>query len=179
MQKEIIKYLQEKGYIINESAFKIINLANDWYCNNIISESHNRSTVQGEKYVLLPLGMGKRVRADEANLCEYVEINTDKAILDILNKNRFDVMYRELLELTPALGTTGAYISLKDADVMSDGSIQNGTIKLNYVNANGIIPLIVVNKEIIECACVGKSVSKGKEYTNLVIFSTTDKGYIS
>ena len=102
MQKEIIKYLQEKGFVVNEEAFKIIELANDWYCNNIVSEFHNRSTVQGEKYVLLPLGMGKRVCADEANLCEYVEINTDKTVLDVLDRNRFEVMYRELLELTPA-----------------------------------------------------------------------------
>ena len=121
--------------------------------------------------------MGKRACADEANLCEYVEINTDKTVLDVLDRNRFEVMYRELLELTPALGTTGAYISLKDADVMSDGSIQNGTIKLNYVNANGIIPLTVINKEIVECAFVGKSVTKGIECINLIIFTTTDKGY--
>jgi hypothetical protein len=171
MQKCIIEYLEDLGYTVNEKAFEIIGLSYDWYCNNVASDFHTRTTVQGEPYTLMPLGMGKRVCADEANLCEYVEINTDDIVLEVLNENRFDVMYRQLLEETTALGTTGAYISLKNADLLDDGTIENGTIRINYVNANGIIPLTVINKEVVECAFAGQSLYRGTNIITLVIFT--------
>ena len=71
-------------------------------------------------------------------------------VLEILEANRFNTMYRKQLEEMSASGTVGGYIRLDDATVMSDGTITGGDIRINYVDADGIIPLTVVNDEIVE-----------------------------
>lgn len=99
---------------------------------------------------------------------------------DLLKKNRFDVRYREQLEKTSAAGTSGAYIYLQNANYMksADGtvSVQGGKIKLNYVDADCIIPLTVDNKLVTECAFANTNIVKGKEQTTLVIFTINDSG---
>ena len=66
-------------------------------------------------------------------------------------------MYRRQLEEMSASGTVGGYIRLDNADLLDNGNVTGGDIKINYVNAEGIIPLTVINNDIIECAFYGEN----------------------
>jgi A118 family predicted phage portal protein len=127
--------------------------------------------------VLSSLNFAKRVCADDANLCEIVEVNAGKneeqfaGVLELLRDNRFDVMYRKQLEKMSASGTVGGYIRLDNAEKMSDDTVKGGTIKINYADANCIIPLTIDNEDIIECAFSGENLVRGKKEGTLVVFS--------
>ncbi len=170
------------GYTINETALEIIKGCDDWYANRKIEDFHERKTIQGERYELARLGFAKRCCSDDANLCEVIEINAGKnvqqfeEINNILKANRFDTQYRKQLEKTSADGTVACYIRLENAQIMSDNTIQNGKIRLNYVEAESFIPLTVVNDEVIEAAFSSSTLKKSKKETVLVIFTIDENG---
>ena len=177
MHEYVNKKLTENGFNnINLHPYTIIKVCDEWYSNEPVFDFHNRKTIQGVPYELARLNFAKRVCSDEANLCEIVEINAGsnkrqfETVKRIFKDSNFDVMYREQLERMTADGTTGAYIRLDNATVYKDGSIQGGDININYVDAKGIIPLTIVNKEVTECAFMGTSVRETKVITTLVIF---------
>lgn len=171
----------KKGYTINDTAQEIIKECDDWYANHKL-EFHERKTIQGERYELTRLGFAKRSCADDANLCEVIEINAGKkrkeneAINKILQNNKFDTQYRRQLEKTSADGTVACYLRLENADIMSDNTIQGGIIRLNYVDASEYIPLTVINDEVIEAAFSSSGLRKGEKETVLVIFELDKEG---
>lgn len=184
MNSAITTFINNLGYKYNEDANAIINVCHAWYKNET-TNFHKRKTLNGVEYELSSLNFAKRCCADDANLCEIVEINAgeneDKfdGVRQILNSNRFDVMYRKQLELMSAAGTVGGYIRLDNAEILSDGSVKGGEICLNYVEADGIIPLTVVNDEVIECGFCGTDLVEGKKRTTLVIFKKENEQYIA
>lgn len=179
-------YLNKKGYSVNSNALGIIKVCDDWYANRSIEDFHKRKNLNGMEVILSRMNFAKRCCADDANLCEIISVAPDKSssskefIETFLKENRFDVRYREQLEKTSATGTVGAYIYLKDADYLQNGSgqlsIKGGGIRINYVDADCIIPLTVENGLVTECAFCGTSRVRGREKTTLVIF-TQEKGY--
>lgn len=172
MNTYVREYIENKGYKINTHALEIIEEADDWYR---IRETamHKLATINGETYVIPRMGFAKRAAADDANLCEIISINAgernDETVHKILDENRFDTQYRRQLELTSAEGTTACYVRLENADVMTDGALQGGDIRLNYVDANGYMPLTVVNDEIIEAAFWGDDFRETEKETTLVM----------
>ena len=88
--KEYIKaYLEKAGYAVNTVAADILWKADDWYRIRE-TDDHRRVTVSGERYSLARMGFAKRAAADDANLCEVVEINAgsnDEAVHEILAAN--------------------------------------------------------------------------------------------
>ena len=108
MKEHVKAYLEKAGYAVNTVAADILWKADDWYRIRE-TDDHRRVTVSGERYSLARMGFAKRAAADDANLCEVVEINAgsnDEAVHEILAANRFDTQYREQLELTSAEGTS-------------------------------------------------------------------------
>lgn len=176
MEGFIEKYLAGRGYMVNNKAMVVINACEDWYANRIIKKFHCRKTVQGVEYELNRLNFAKRCCSDDANLCEVIEINTggNKEQQDFVNKildnNAFETMYREQLEKTSALGTVACYVRIEKADLFEDGTVRNGNIKLNYVDAGCFIPLTVENQKVTEAAFAGTDLVKGKNQTTLVMF---------
>lgn len=174
-------YLEQLGYTVNAEALSVIKVCDDWYSNRRIDDFHRRNNLNGEAYELSRMNFAKRCCADDANLCEIVSVapekrSTSKQFIEkLLENNRFSVRYREQLEKVSATGTVGAYIYLQNADYLqsSDGKItaKGGKIRINYVDADCIIPLTVENKLITECAFCGTNIVKGKERTTLVIFT--------
>lgn len=65
---------------------------------------------------------------------------------------------------------------LDNADIYSDGSIRNGSIRLNYVDADCFIPLTVVNDIVTEAAFSGSSLKGGRKQTTLVLFLLSGMG---
>jgi len=179
-------YLQKREYPVNSKALDIIRTCDDWYANRMIDDFHKRKNLNGMEVTLSRMNFAKRCCADDANLCEVISVAPEKSssakefIEAFLRDNRFDVRYREQLEKTSATGTVGAYIYLRDADYLQDSSgqlsVRGGSIRINYVDADCIIPLTVDNGLVTECAFCGTGRARGKEKTTLVIF-TLEKGY--
>lgn len=174
-------FLQKKGYTVNDNALTVIQACDDWYSNRIIEDFHKRKTLNGIPYELNRLNFGKRCCSDDANLCEVLEINAGDGeqadfVNDALGKSEFNTQYRKQLEKTSADGTTACYIRLDNATFMDNGSVQGGTIKLNYVEADAFMPLTVENDIVTEAAFSGSSLAKGKKQTTLVLFTLGENG---
>ena len=182
MNNAVSTFLNKLGYTYNSHAEEIIKVCQDWYKNEV-TDFHKRRTLNGVDYTLSSLNFAKRCCADDANMCEVVEINAGKnedqfdGVLKILEDNKFDVMYRKQLEMLSACGTVGGYIRLDNATVLSDETVTGGDIRINYVYADGIIPLTVINNEITECGFYGTDLVGGKEITTLVLFTLKDGLY--
>ncbi|MCM1190526.1 MAG: hypothetical protein NC541_14680 [bacterium] len=162
----------------------MIKLCDDWYSNREM-DFHRRKTVQGEGYRLHRMNFAKRCCADDANLCEIIEINASKNkeqheyVRDILEKNNFDTMYRRQLEKVSANGTVACYVRIENAQFLSNGKTKGGTVELNYVDADCYIPLTVKNDTITEAAFSGSSLVSGKKQTTLVVFRLDKNGNYS
>ena len=169
---------------MNNDALSIIKICDDWYANRVIEDFHKRKNLNNVEYELSSMNFAKRCCADDANLCEIISVAPEKEsasqefIDKLLSENRFDVRYREQLERTSATGTVGAYIYLKNSEYLKSSdetvNVRGGEIKINYVDADCIIPLTVENKLVTECAFSATNTVKGKKKTTLVIF-TKDK----
>ena len=176
-----IEKLKQLGFTYNQNAQNIIEECDQWYTNEE-SKFHTRKNLNDQEVKLEKLNFAKRCCADDANLCEIVEINAGESenkfdgVQEILDENRFGVMYRKQLERLAASGTVGAYIRLDNATLLDNGSVTGGEIRINYINAAGIVPLTVENDEIIECAFVGSDLVRGKNEQTLVVFQRDEKG---
>ena len=176
-----IQQLKRMGYKYNENAQNIIEICDQWYTNEE-SDFHTRKNLNGQEVHLEKLNFAKRCCSDDANLCEIVEINAGEnekkfdGVQEILDENRFDVMYRKQLERLAASGTVGAYIRLDNATLLDNGSVTGGDIRINYVNAAGIVPLTVENDDVIECAFVGADLVRGHNEQTLVVFTKDENG---
>jgi len=194
---DLIEYEPSQMDSSEKSIKDLDNIAGGDYWQRIIYELkgetidgfHVRHTVQNIEYELDRTNFAKRCCADDANLCEVIDINASGAsedggndaqnifVSNILANNRFNTMFRKQLELCSGLGTVGAYIRLVNYDLMSNGEIRGGNITVEYVNASGIVPLTVVNDEVIECAFIGTDILKGKEVNTLVVFELENELY--
>lgn len=181
MEKNVAEFLQKAGYTVNEAAQNVIRECDTWYRGEE-TDFHQRININGVKVILKTLNFAKRCCADDANLCELVEVNASEneaqfeAIKEILAANRFGVMYRKQLESMSASGTVGAYIRLDNAETFDDGSIRGGFIAINYCNAANIYPLTVINDEVIECAFYGESLYRTEDESTLVVFTKNELG---
>lgn len=180
MNSNVKHYLEKKGYAVNDTAQNIISICKMWYENSIIEDFHKRTTVRNVPYELQRMNFAKRLCADEAKLIEVIDINpgesSEKDILGILSRSNFYKRFREQIESITALGSAACYVRLEGAEVSEDGTAVGGTIKLNFVRADGYIPLTIVDDIITEAAFYGASTEKSKKQTNLVIFTITDDG---
>ena len=182
MKDCITACLNSKGYVINTNALSIIQECDDWYSNRELEGFHVRKNLNDSEVHLARLNFAKRCCADDANLCEIISVSPEENskatdfIEDLFIRNRFDAMYRKQLELVPAEGTVGAYIRLADAVLFDDGHIEGSDIRINYIDTEGIIPLTVINDEVIECAFAGTNLVDGKKEYTLVIFIQDEKG---
>ena len=172
---------------MNNDALSIISICDDWYANRVIEDFHKRKNLNNVEFELSRMNFAKRCCADDANLCEIISVAPEKEsasqefIDKLLFENRFDVRYREQLEKTSATGTVGAYIYLKNAEYLKASdetvSVRGGEIRINYVDADCIIPLTVENGLVTECAFSATNIVKGKEKTTLVIFTLDNDRY--
>ena len=143
--------------------------------------------MNNEEIKLSRLNFAKRCCADDANLCEVISVTPEKEstsqefIDSIIKSNRFDTMYRKQLEKTAAIGTVGAYVYLRNADLMEDAkgviSLRGGDIRINYCDGDCIIPLTVENDEVIECGFSATNTVRGVQKTTLVIFTINNGQY--
>lgn len=166
---------------------EIIELCDNWYSGKSIDKFHKRKNLNNKEIEISRINFAKRCCADDANLCEIISVAPEKEsksqefIDRLLTDNRFDVRYREQLEKTSATGTVGAYIYLHNAEYVQDKdgvvTARGGDIRINYCDADCIIPLTVDNKLVTECAFCGTNIVRGKEKTVLVVFTRENGKY--
>jgi len=167
--------LKDLGIPYNTKAQNIIRQCDDWYANKT-TDFHKRTNVNGVAYELNSMNFAKRCCADDANLCEIVEINAGDetyqfdGINDILSENRFQTIYRKQLEKLAASGTVGCYIRLDEATYLEDNRIVGGKIRINYVDGESVAPITVENDEVTECAFVGQDMDDGLDTFTVVVF---------
>lgn len=178
------RLLQDMGYNISTAAYEIIQTCDDWYKARA-TDAHKRTTVNGETYMMERMGFGRRAAADDANLCEVIEINAGgdnnaqfDFVNDTLDANRFDTQYRRQLELVAAEGTAACYVWLDNAQLYTDGSIRGGNIRLNYVDALGFVPLTVENGAVTEAAFIGQEYA-GTKIENICVVCRRENGRYS
>lgn len=181
MESFVVDFLRKRGYEVNKDALETIRVCDDWYSNRMIEAFHKRTTVQGAHYELNRLNFAKRCCSDDANLCEVLEINAGagdqmEAVNDILSESEFNTQYRKQLEKTSATGTTACYIRLDNATLLDNGKAEDGDIRINYVDAEGFIPLTVENDIVLEAAFSGSTLKGGKKRTTLVLFVKEEHG---
>ena len=160
-----------------------------WYKNKEIEDFHVRKNLNDKQVRLSRMNFVKRCCADDANLCEIVSVAPEKQSVSqefidkFLSANRFDVQYRKQLEKISAMGTVGAYISLKNASYMKNASgrimVKGGEVRINYCDPECIIPLSVENDFVTECAFYAVNKVNGKERTTLVIFYLENDKYVA
>lgn len=184
MESFVKAFIESKGFTVNGAAISVIKECDDWYSNRKINSFHARKTVQGIAYELNRLNFAKRCCSDDANLCEVLEINAGNEkqaefVNNTLSASEFNTQYRKQLEKTSADGTTACYVRLDNAVLLDDGKAKGGTIKLNYVEAEGFIPLTVENDIVLEAGFSGSSLMGGKKRTTLVLFLLDEKRFYS
>ena len=174
--------LGQLGYHVHTKPYEYIEEANRWYRNELIDDFHKRTAVTGELYEIDRMNFAKRGCADDANLCEIIDINVgedaqNEFVHAVLENNRFDTMYRRQLERMSAAGTVAAYVRLDNATYLTNGKAINGEIKLTYCYAEDYIPLRIVNDEVVEAAFSSTKLGKDGKQTTLVMFTQQGENY--
>ena len=181
-QETIKTYLNKLGYTINDEAFKKIKIANDWFTNEKLP-FHKRATINGVDYELERTNFSKRLCSDDANLCETIEViaqekeSDNNIVLKVLKDNNFNVMYRKQLEEMSATGTVGCYLRVENANLMQDGTLKGGKLRINYASAENIVILSCNNNVISECAFMGESYDIKGSKSAIVIFRLINGNY--
>lgn len=181
MENYVKSFLEKRGYTVNDRAMEIIGACDDWYSNRTIEHFHKRRTIQGIPYRMNQLNFAKRCCSDDANLCEVLEINAGSGeqadfVNTVLSGSEFNAQYRKQLEKTSADGTTACYIRLDNAMLLDNGKAKGGNIRLNYVEADSLIPLTIENDIITEAAFCGGTLKAGKKQTTIVLFLKNETG---
>ena len=180
MNAFVAAYLKARGYEPNTTALDIIEKAAVWYRIGKTQE-HLRPSANGLTLEMPRMGFAKRAAADDANLCEIIEINAGKnnsCVQELLKENQFQTQFRRQLEIVSAEGTAACYVWLDGGDALNDGTISGGRIRLNYVDAAGVLPLTIENNEIVEAAFWGTHHRGTREETALVIFTRDGERYL-
>lgn len=172
------EFFNQEGYDID---FKIdndknISLWKSWYKGNVKDFHHywiyNRpgSKVRRNKRTLQ---MAKKVCEDWADLLfnEKVKISinneSDQIILDDLIKIlKLELIVNQGVEKSFAFGTGALVLSIKN--LRTDGIVymadEKTMPKIEFVEAEKIIPLTWDNEEITECAFINYKTEKGQKY---------------
>lgn len=178
--------LAQLGYIVNSIPYEYIETCNAWYRNEIIDDFHKRISINGESYEIDRMNFAKRGCTDDANLCEVISINVgdtqkensqSEAVNQMLNDNKFNVMYRKQLEYMSAAGTVGAYVRLENATYLDNGKVTGGDVKISYCYAENYIPLKIVNDEVVEAAFSKVDYNNNVKKTTLVMFTQNNELY--
>ena len=158
---DILTFLKSIGAIVDEKHRARVEEWRAWYSGHV-AKFHDYHIYNGQKRVpnrRLSLSMAKKVSEDFANLLlnERVKVSGSKtkfneALETTLEENSFFLRANQLIEKTFALGT-GAFVEWLDGD----------KVVIDYVEADMIFPISVVNGEITECAFASERKTGGKK----------------
>lgn len=180
--------LREMGYkTVPESFYKHIELWKLWY-QGTVKEFHYYKIFNGLKQVerkKFETGMAKKAAEDWANMLmnEKVVITLEgKAeqtfFDDVCKANNFRLMMNKYQELCFAHGTTAYVARISGLPVNGDGMAAGNaeSIKIDFVQADGIYPLSWENDKVTACAFATKRVHDNRSYVYLQIHEKGENG---
>lgn len=152
-----------------------------WYRGEVFG-FHNYRVYNGTNYLDMrrkSLQMAKKICEDWANLlfnerCTITVQNND-VLQNILNDTNFWVKANEGIEKSFALGYGALIVNVVGLQVgKNTGRVNrnNAKIEIDFINKLKCYPLIVRNKQVIECGFVAKN----SDGTNVSIHRKNDKG---
>lgn len=184
------EFFNQMGYDIDfkTNNDKYLDLWRSWYKGNV-KDFHkywiyNRPGSKVRRY-RRTLQMAKKVCEDWADLLfnEKVKINinsvTDQETLDkLLKVLNFEVIVNQGIEKGFALGTGALVLSIKDLGTDGSNYIVNEKTmpKIEFVEAEKIIPLSWDNEEITECAFINYKTEKGQKYIYISMHLLNEEG---
>lgn len=120
------------------------------------------------------MGMAKKLSEDIADLLlnERVKItiaddSTGEFVRGVLDDNRFFVLGNDYQERKAYTGTVAYIPYLENAEVMEDGTIASGNVRINYVSASNIFPVSWKNGTVTECIFAFPHSVNRKRYIHL------------
>ena len=169
----ILNYLRNEGYgTVSTEYYNFIQVWENWWKNQVKFHNYHDST--GKERKMYTLGMAKRLAEDWSSILfsEKDEIKTKcNAVLQTKANNKFlelqlenMKLYEDLpetLEKGMAMGTAGAVLRIKYAEVTKGANIKaNDRTKLDiiYLSAKQIIPLKVEHGRIIDVAFASENI---------------------
>lgn len=180
--------LRELGYrTVSEDYYKHIDMWRQWYQGKV-PKFHDYTVFNGIRKVKcrkLSAGLAKKTSEDWADLLmnEKVSITlegeAEQAFFDkVCKQNNFSRMINLYQELCFALGTS-AYVCRVSGIVVDDdgralGSAQS--IKLDFVQADGVFPLSWENGLVSECAFATSKAVNNRRFCYLQIHRREDNG---
>ncbi|WP_394526546.1 phage portal protein [Lacrimispora sp. JR3] len=186
----IVTFLKKKGYdTVSGDQYRAIGVWKSWYQGNVRG-FHRYKICNGANTVRcdrLSAGMAKMLSEDLADdlMNEKVGITMPEEpeknfVDDILNQNNWAVQSNNYQERKCYTGTVAYVPFLDKAEIAVDGSVipGEGTISINYFDAEDIYPLSWVNGIITECAFVSVRVIKGKKYAHIQMHVMEGNEYV-
>lgn len=184
----VLEKIRELGYDTPpETLYDSIGLWQQWY-EGTVKSFHNYRVFNGIKKInctRYSLGMGKKVSEDWANLLmnEKVKITLEgekeqQFIDEVFKENKFTVKANELQEKKAALGTA-AYVPRASSVAVNPESgnvLKAGSIKIDYITAENIVPLTWENGVVSECAFLTSKTIGEDVYVLIQIHKLNESG---
>lgn len=183
----IFDYFRKKGIdTVDISFYRKIDEWISWYNSNVRQFSFykvysGRGTVK--RCRRKSMGMAKKLSEDIADLLlnEKVMITlsdekTQEFVQNVLNDNQFFVLGNDCQERKAYSGTVAYIPYLYNMSVREDGSITDGTIGINYVDAKNIYPVSWNNGIVTECIFTFVHTVQQKKYVHIQFHRLNENG---
>lgn len=186
----IITFLKKKGYdTVPGDQYRAIGVWKSWYQGSVrgfhrYKICNGANTVKCDRHTA---GMAKMLSEDLADdlMNEKVEITiadeVEKAFVEsVMEQNNWSVQSNSYQERKCYTGTVAYVPFLDDVAIDEVGGIasNDGTVRINYFDAENIYPLSWVNGIITECAFVSIHTDKGKKYAHLQLHVLEGDEYV-
>jgi A118 family predicted phage portal protein len=167
---------------------KNLILWKSWYKGKV-DAFHNYTIFNGSKKISrtrLSLQMAKKACEDWADLLfnekctiSVSDQNSNKALQDILTKNKFWKFINHCIEKSGASGTGAIVVSVHDISQNADMNVidvSSANTKVDYIDADAMYPLSWNGRNITECAFAKSHTKLGKSYVHLTVHKLNEKG---
>lgn len=183
----IFNYFRKKGIdTVDASFYRKIDEWISWNNSNVRNFSFY--TVYGgrgtrKRCRRKSLGMAKKLSEDIADLLlnERVMITlkdepTQKFVKDVLEKSRFSVQGNDYQERKAYTGTVAYIPYLYNMKIAEDGTVLEGKIGINYVDAKNIYPVSWNNGVVTECIFTFAHTVLQKKYVQIQFHRKMEDG---
>lgn len=185
----IFSYFRRKGLdFLPDSWYNNISRWNEWYKGHVTNFHKYRVYRGGGNYVTcnrVSLNMAKKVCEDIADflLNDKLRItvgddDTNAFVADVLEKSDFIFYGNQYQERKAATGTVAYVTSIVGTEFDEDGRVIDGSVKIDYYDADHIYPLVWTDDKVISAAFVKDAIYKRKRYALIQCHILQDGQYV-
>lgn len=175
----VYKFLEDRGYTVNSSYYERIKTWIDAWKGK--AEWLDIKDINNNPYPMYSLGMAKRSCEDLASTITSEPFNVkaskdDSTLQDLLVKAKVMKKLPEGIEVMGYSGTVGTVARITNAEITGDGEsmalTRGANTKINTVDVRGdqVIPLTIIDGDIVNCAFISEQRMKIDGKTKDVIY---------